>query len=138
MVSTDMLLELDKIYYECYTGKIYKRQKLKIVVDSIMEQLCGHYLNSRPISQRVSDLNTRKSILTKINEITADEDKKVLLAFNYMLREYEETFSKTYADHSRNFQNFINKELRDLTIALITHSSYINDEYAGSLRRLLL
>lgn len=133
MLSTDMLLELYKIYLENTTGKKYKRKKLKIVVDSIMEQLCGFYLNSRPNSA----WNIRESILRKISNTPSDEDKDVLSAFNSLLREYDEAFSKSYSDHSKNHQDFINKELKNLTLALINHSLHRSDQNADLIRGLL-
>lgn len=134
MLSTDMLLELYKIYIEITTGKKYKRKKLKVVVDSIMEQLCGYYLNSRPNSA----WNIRESILNKINQTTSDEDKDILRAFNNLLRDYDETFSKSYSDHSESIHGFINNELRILTIALIKHSLHSTDQNADLLRGILL
>ncbi|TQR14749.1 hypothetical protein [Psychrobacillus soli] len=134
MLSTDMLLELYKIYIEIITGKKYKRKKLKVVVDSIVEQLCGYYLNRRPNSA----WNIRESVLIKIHQTTTDEDKDILSTFNSLLREYDEAFSKSYSDHSENLQEFINIELRDLTISLIKHSLHRTDEHANSLRVILL
>ncbi len=133
MLSTDMFLELYKIYIEIISGKNYKRKKLKVVVDSIMEQLCRHFLNSRPNSA----WNIRASVLNKINHTTTGEDKDVLSAFNSLLREYDEAFSKSYSDHSDNIQSFINNELKELTVALIKHSLHRTDQNANSLRGIL-
>ena len=130
-----MFLELHKIYIEINSGKKYKRKKLKVIVDSIMEQLCGYYLSSRPNSA----WNIRASVIKILSQTTTDdEDKVVLNAFNSLLREYDEAFSKSYSDHSDNQHSFINNELMDLTIALIKHSIHRTDQNADSLRGLLL
>ncbi|MCY8098848.1 hypothetical protein [Bacillus haynesii] len=134
MLSTDMFLELHKIYIEIISGKKYKRKKLKVVVDSIMEQLCGYYLNSRPNSA----WNIRASVIKIVSQTTTVEDKDVLNAFNSLLREYDEAFSKSYSDHSDNQHSFIINELKDLTIALIKHSIHRTDQNADSLRGILL
>lgn len=134
MLSSDMFLELDKIYIEIKSGKKYKRKKLKVIVDSIMEQLCSYYLDSRPNSA----WDIRASIITKLDQTTTAEDIDVLNAFNSLLREYTQTFSKSYSDHSSTQQNFINNELKILTIALIKHNIHKNDDNANSLRRILL
>lgn len=133
MLTSDMFFEIFVFYANLYNGEKIKRKKLQIVIDSIIEQLCVYYIQSKPNGR----LNVRASIINKISSVNEDEDKNILEALNALLRKYDEAFSKAYIDHDKDFTEFINNELKNLVLSITEHNLHTNDEYSILLRGFL-
>lgn len=135
MLDSAMIQRLFEIHYTLkYTNKKISRKAIKVIVDSIIEQLCNHFFDIKPNGiQKI-----RALINSKINSFTEQEDKDILNAFDGILREYPSVFSKTYSDHDSNFGDFMNQEVRILSKALSNHSIFRSDVNAKKLRGLLV
>lgn len=131
MLTDSMTVKLIDFYEESSTKKI-KRKEVKIIVDSLIEQLCQFFFQSCP--DGIS--NIRKKINSSIAR--DNDNKEVLEKFDQMLRAYHEAFSKSYSDHTDSYNSFLNGELKTLILALIK-LYYIKDiSLSMKLRELLL
>ncbi|GIO56904.1 hypothetical protein [Paenibacillus cineris] len=134
MLDTAMIWRLYEKYYTLkYTKKRISRKEMKVIIDSINEQLCNYYFQESPSGQR-----TRALINKNIQNFSNQEDKEILIALDAVLREYPIVFSKTYSDHNSDLDSFMNKELKKLSNTLINHSLFKNDDNAKRLRGLLV
>lgn len=131
MITEPMTLELINIYSE-HTKKKVKRKKVKIIVDSLIEQICEHFLGHQPNGK----VNIRLEINFKLNELMNNE-KDVLNKFQSILRTYDEAFSKTYSDYTDNFNSFLNVEFKALILVLIKYDYFQNHVLKSKLKELL-
>jgi hypothetical protein len=76
-------------------------------------------------------------LLINSNLTKSDENKEVLKKFDQMLRSYHDAFSKSYSDHSYNFDAFLNGELKTL-ISVLIKNNYIKDVLLSKKLRELL
>jgi uncharacterized protein (DUF2164 family) len=133
MLNNGMVSKLYELHIETNKEKKGFRTVTKIVIDSITEQICEHFFNTKPNGNS----NVRALINEKIDTISEQEDKNVLTTLKLILREYEETFSKLYTDHNTKLILFMNTELKNFCIALANHSYFAGNTEAINLRRLL-
>ncbi|OXS52155.1 hypothetical protein B1A99_34935 [Cohnella sp. CIP 111063] len=135
MLSAAMIQQLYTIQFDHrYTKKHISRKSMKIIVDSIIEQICSHYFQIRPNGIQ----KLRLLINTKIVSINEEEDKAILRSLSAILREYSTVFSKTYSDHDQDFNDFLNQELFAFMKELTNHSLFRTDDNAIRLRSLLI
>lgn len=133
MVDTAMIQRLFEIHYTLkFTVNKINRKEMKVIVDSINEQLCNYFFQQKPSGQR-----TRSLINKNMHGFSNQEDKEILIALDAVLREYPNVFSKTYSDHNSNFDEFMKNEMKKLCKALTEHSIFRNDDNAKRLRGLL-
>ncbi|MET3697012.1 hypothetical protein SAMN05877753_101410 [Bacillus oleivorans] len=134
MIDTSMILKLYELNIRINEGKKnISRKEIKIVVDSLIEQIYQYYFESKPNGI----LNIRQKINNELDSLQNEEDKILLRSLGSILREYNSAFSKDYIDHSSSFNTFLNNELKNLSLALVKHSYFSNDEHAKSLKGLL-
>ncbi|MFW9331740.1 hypothetical protein ACN6AX_00725 [Paenibacillus polymyxa] len=135
MIGTSMFDELYEIHhhYSIYKKMKYSRNQMKIIIDSIIEQLYGYYITGK----FNGIMNVRAKVVERIKIEQIDEDLNILTALNSLLRVYGDVFSKSYSDHKENYVKFIESELRELSLRLAEHSLNSNDSYAIRLRRML-
>lgn len=134
MLDTAMIRRLFDLQYTLkYTTKKIYRKSTKVIIDSIAEQLCNHFFETKPSGIQ----STRALVNKKISIFSAQEDKDILSALDAILREYPSVFSKTYSDHDSDFGDFLNNEVMTLSRALSNHSIFRNDDNAKKLRGLL-
>lgn len=134
MLSTNIILELYKVCVDikCTAKKVkINRHNLKVIIHSLMEQICHIYFDSKPTGIQ----NVRILINSNINAHN-EEDMKLLQSFNAILREYNDVFSKDYTDHSADLLEFVDNQVRHFCTALFNHSRYISDINVERLRRL--
>jgi hypothetical protein len=133
MINREMLQTLYGIYVDLqFSHNKTKRKKINIIIDSIIEQLCSFYFGITTKGHQHLRLIINKKIET-FNE----EDKVVLKTLNAILRDYSNVFSKSYSDHEKDLNKFLQNELKDFCIAISEHSSFCHDDIAIDLRRLL-
>lgn len=131
MITNTMTIKLIDFYTES-TKKKVKRKKVKIIVDSLIEQLCNYFLKRQP--NGIANIRvTINSILDK----SEDNDKEVLNKFDRVLRSYDEAFSKGYSDYSDNFNSFLDGDLKELILVLIKYNYIEDTEFKSQLRELL-
>jgi hypothetical protein len=130
MINSAMTLTLYNFYDDTKEPQPIDRKEVKVIVDSLIEQLCQHYFQRRPNGVE----NIRTLINSSIVNFTNAEDKAVLKNLNKLLREYKEAFSSGYSDHKDTFEYFIKNELKCLTSSIIHHSC-LEDEHIKTLRK---
>lgn len=133
MINSSIALRFYKFFQTSFIGEKIDRKEVKIMVDSLIEQLCDYYLQNKPNGIQ----NVRSSVNRKMKDISDEEDIQVLKALNSMLREYNDAFSKSYSDHTDTFNRFFNRELRDLLVCVSRHSCLSKNKGAQELWGLL-
>lgn len=109
---------------EIFKGSEKNRKVVKIIVDSLQEQLFKYFF-SESIPQGI--INRRSKINSlKVNYDT--KEKNILNALDRLLGEYEETFSKSYIDHELELKDFINDYLRILIKSILEFENSTNPE----------
>lgn len=136
--GTDKVIDtamIDKLFEKLSNFKEKKRirrKEMKVMIDSISEQLCSYYFDEKPSGQQIREL-----INNRIDSITDTEDKEILIALEGVHREYGNVFSKRYSDHDTDFNRFLEKEVQILSKSITEHSLFQDDVNAKRLRSLL-
>lgn len=105
-----------------------RRKYVKIIVDSLIEQLSNRYLGGTPRGI----MNIRKQLNTVIDDYKG-KDKKMLLAMKDILIKYNEVFTKSYVDYEDVYTEFIDNELRILVNILVKEKYFNNVKLATEL-----
>ncbi|MCL6604158.1 MAG: hypothetical protein K6T94_14925 [Paenibacillus sp.] len=140
MIGNAMVISLCDIYenYIRYRKPKQKRKEIKIISDSVIEQLYVFYINDKKFDGK---MNVRQKVVEKIKNATtnhvSNEDLLVLNSFNNLLRRYDEVFGKGYNDYEDLLDEFINSILRELIKNITSHSSLVADRDAIRLRSFL-
>lgn len=100
---------------EIFKGEKKNRKIVKVIVDSLQEQLFRTFFSE---TLPTGTINRR----IRINCLKAEFDesqKKILNALEKLLGEYDETFDKSYMNHSSELENFISIHLKKLIKAIL-------------------
>ncbi|WNQ12068.1 hypothetical protein MJA45_03120 [Paenibacillus aurantius] len=128
-----MLLQLHEIFMGKVRGKTpVSRKTMKIIVDSIIEQIHAHYFKTKPNGHA----NIRATINSNLESFNEKEDKNVLRSLNAILRVYGSVFSKSYSDHDTDYEEFLKNELKAFSKALTEHTLFKDDVNAKKIREL--
>jgi hypothetical protein len=109
------------------------RKKLKILVETVTEQLVESYFHKKP-----NNIPTAKLIInSNKKEITDTDDAALLNALSNVLIHYEVLSDKTYIDHKPELESLVQKEMRILFLNLVLHKKLAMNTHAKRLRILL-
>lgn len=135
MLSEDLIYELYRLQENFIsTHKKIERKEIKVVIDSILEQLGTYYFN-KVIS--IGDLNIRSMIKSKVEQNLYDEeDNNILRSLDDIIREYYTVFNKSYSNYEDTLEGFFDNQIRQLTINLNTHSYFENSVNIKKIMRL--
>lgn len=109
------------------------RKEIKIIVDTLFEQIIESILDEKPRNA----LNARLAINKTDLSAYSSSDRKLLNSLKNVLVEYDGLNSKEYIDHSESLIDFVSNELYALSIALINHEKLSQCDNAKSLKKLL-
>lgn len=102
-----------------------RRKYVKIIVDSLLEQLSNKYFGDVP-----SGIMNMRRQLNIVSDKYEGNDKEILIAMKKILNKYNEVFTKTYSDYEDMYFGFLDVELRDLVAVLIKGSQFCNQKLA--------
>lgn len=132
MLTETMVTKLIKLYNGEDGKKKIIRKECKIVVDSLVEQLCNNCLQMQPNGIA----NIRKKINSYISQGNAS-NVEILQSFDKVLRSYSDAFSKSYSDHTDHLNSFLGKDLKEFVLVLINNNYIGNTELKDELEGLL-
>ncbi len=131
MITDAMAVKLIEFYKENEINK-KRRKKVKIIVDSLIEQLCKYYFNTIPTGIANVRVLVNKEF-SKFNTL----DQSILFKLKSVLRNYDDAFSKDYSDYNDIYNEFVNGDLKDLIIILLDSGFLTNNELKNQLKGLL-
>lgn len=117
---------------DTFTNKY--RKEIKIIVDTLFEQIIESILDQKPRNA----LNARLAINKTDLSAYSSSDRKLLNSLKNVLVEYDSLNSKEYIDHSESLIDFVSNELYALSIALINHEKLSQCDNAQSLKNYLI
>lgn len=109
------------------------RKKLKILIETITEQLVAAYFKENFVNIPTALL----VINAQIQGLTDRDDILLLEALRDVLRHYEILADKSYIDHKPKLEPLFRKEIRMLCLNISLHKVVFKNTYAAKLRRLL-
>ncbi|MCT4621576.1 MAG: hypothetical protein N4A62_19585 [Marinisporobacter sp.] len=133
MINSAMAVNLQGIYSVPIDRKTYNRKKIKIIVDSLIEQLCDYYFSRKPSG--VS--NVRVLINRDKGQFQDSQDKVILDSFSKVLRSYEDVFATSYCGHTEEVEKFVDEKLKELTRNISNHSNLSNNPEIQRLKGML-
>lgn len=141
LVTDELLNELYSIYFEFVRlhqtdpNKFIKRnrKKLRILIDTITEQLVESYFHAKPrnIPTAALMINRHKQ------QLTDRDDIKLFDSLSDVLQHYEILADKTYIDHKPKLEPLFRREIRQLSLNIALHNKLVNNAHAVRLRMFL-
>lgn len=136
-VAEDIFDKIQRIYYQ-YNGTkddklsefLHKnRRKLKIIVDSLWEQIISNRLNKRPRNAT----EALRTINIYLNSNPDYPDKDVLFYLGKVLENYKPLDDKSYIDYTDDLLEIMDNHFYHLTKYLCMHPELKDNKHAASL-----
>lgn len=140
-VTNELLIELHdilKIFFSTEANEqgdfVQKnRKRLKILVETITEQLVDIYFHKRFVNVPTSLLE----INNQLGQLSDSDDRALFTALRDVLQRYEILADKSYIDHKPKLVPLFQKEIRLLCLNISLHKKVVMNPQAAKLRRLL-
>lgn len=138
-VAKSILLKIHSLFHEYNIAnnneKFAKshRKEIKIIVDSLFEQIIESLLGEKPRNA----MTARIMINNYDQSNSTDADKRLLGALKNLLSQYHCLDSKAYIDHTNSIVDFVSNELYELSLSLVLHTALSKNSHAKSLGKLL-
>ena len=131
MITNEMANKLIDIYNPDRISEP-SRKYVKILVDSVLEQLSNTYFGDVPRGI----MNMRRQLNIVIDDYDKI-DKEILNAMKKVLMIYNDVFTKAYTDYKDTFFGFLDIELRNLVSVLIKANLFSNQKLADKLGEII-
>ncbi len=141
LVPDNLLIGIHNIFYHFATNAPHEqgeflqknRKKLKILVETITEQLVESYFHKKPKNIPTATL----LINTHIAALTIPDDIHVFESLRSVLQHYEILSDKSYIDHKPKLVPLFQNEIKLLCLNIALHKTLIKNLNASQLRKLL-
>jgi hypothetical protein len=140
-LTDSLLIELHALFYGAFALPVQdqddfirkNRKKLKILIETLAEQLVETYFGSKPknIPTAVLLINTHISTL-----LDAD-DARVIGSLGAVLKHYEVLADKSYINHKPKLEPLLRNEIKSLCINIVLHPKLRMNQHAAKLRGFL-
>lgn len=138
MITDEMIEKLIAVYKdkEKYFRNKKRKKELKIIVESLIEQLSEEFLKGFDSSIGVNLIHSINKLL-KLNSEDLN-NKEILISLKKLIKKYDKAFEKDYSDHSNYVKELIEKELREVMLKLCENSSVLQIKKNFILKDLLV
>jgi len=141
LVTDSLLIQIHSIFSGFVTIRTNEqgdflqrnRKKLKILIETITEQLVASYFKKGFVNVPTALL----LINTRIQELTDRDDVSLFESLQSVLRHYEILADKSYIDHKPKLEPLFRKEIKILCMNIALHKEFVKNAHAANLRRLL-
>lgn len=131
MITNEMTNILIDIYNK-YRIADPNRKIVKVVVDSVLEQLSKRYFSSK-----IGGIMNMRREINRVIENYDGRDKELLGAMKNVLMEYDKVFTKRYTKNDGVLLDFLDNELKTLVSLMINIELFNDEDLAFNLRELL-
>jgi hypothetical protein len=141
LVSDTLLVEIHSIFSDFVAAGINgqgdflqkNRKKLKILIETITEQLIASHFYERFVNVPTALL----VINTRIQELTDPNDATLFRSLQDVLRHYEILADKSYIDHKPKLEPLFRREIKILCMNIALDKGFVRNGNAAKLRGLL-
>jgi hypothetical protein len=140
LVAEAILFPLSRFFEAIPPSKKEKREylvasraELRLLVDSVVEQVCGNLLGKKTRNSA----EARRDINAALKGNTITLDRELLKALDSLLSEYHVLEDKTYIDYAGPMSTLLDKYLRPVVRSLSEHPSLMSSSSAIRLKSIV-